>query len=147
MDVLDANTGRLVLLEFTAPHLHEQELGRDEHSELMLPRQQLIPKMLASIPGCNVGGTTLGRNPSVVSGQCSKVFPLLHSSLLDPQEHWDLPSADTLSSRIQLCSQQLEHFCISGPSLQGLPAPHPPHIHPAAVPGSTVPATRTLCPS
>lgn len=64
MDVLDANTGRLVLPEFTDPHLHEQELGRDEHSELMLPRHQLTPKMLASIPGCNMGGTTLGINSS-----------------------------------------------------------------------------------
>lgn len=64
MDVLDANTGRLVLPEFTDPHLHEQELGRDEHSELMLPRHQLTPKMLASIPGCKVGGTTLGINSS-----------------------------------------------------------------------------------
>lgn len=56
MDVLDANTGRLVLLEFTDPHLHEQELGRDEHPELMLPRHQLTPKVLAAIPACSVGG-------------------------------------------------------------------------------------------
>lgn len=104
MDVLDANTGRLVLLEFTDPHLHEQELGRDEHSELMLPRHQ---KCWLPFQSCKVGGTALGMNsstgvrPLLKAGQTMRYFPcssLLSWECQDPQDHQDLPCPSPLQT-------------------------------------------------
>lgn len=115
--------------------------------------------MLAAIPKLQSGWNCTGHElfywcQATAEGWADhEILPLLQSPLLrvpgstgPPGSALSKPSADTLSSRIQLGSQHLEQFCISGPSFQGLPAPHPPHSHPAAVPGSTVPATRTLSP-
>lgn len=88
MDVLDANTGRLVLPEFTDPHLHEQELGRDEHSELMLPRHQVTTKNVGFHSrlqsGWNHTGHKLFHWCQATAQGCAvhEALPLLHSSPL-----------------------------------------------------------------